>query len=81
VPARDVGKKVRERLREVVRENDVIGAGDVNAMRERRTNQLCVDRRDNTADPADTEPGGDVIRPARLIRQTLSPGLIPAESA
>src|SRR6201985_3958875 len=46
-------------------ENDMIGFGNVNAMRQRGADQLGIDQRSHAADPADAEPGCDIIRTAR----------------
>ena len=45
--------------------NDVLRAGDIDAMRKRLANQLGIDQRHHPADPADAEPAGDVFGPAR----------------
>jgi hypothetical protein len=49
----------------IVGENDMIGCGDVDTVRQRQPNQFCIDESRDTADFGDAEPGCDVIRPTR----------------
>lgn len=46
-------------------EDDVIGLGDIDTVRQRRADQLGVDQRSDAANPADAEPGRDIIRTVR----------------
>ena len=50
---------------EIIGDDDVIGIGDVDAVGQRQPDQFGIDECRDAADPGDTEPGGDVIRPAR----------------
>ena len=60
-----IGRGGLEHVGEIRGEDDMIGFRDVDAMRQRLPDQLGIDQRDDAADLADAEPGGDVIRPVR----------------
>jgi len=50
---------------EIIGDDDVNGIGDVDAVGQRQPDQFGIDECRDAANPGDTEPGGDVIRPAR----------------
>ena len=60
-----MGQRGFEHPSKFVCEDDMVGIGDVDAVRQRQPDQLGVDQRHDAADLGDAEPGGDVIRPAR----------------
>ena len=43
--------------------DEVLGRGDIHAMRERGAGEVGIEQRNNTADPGDAEPDCHVLRP------------------
>ncbi len=54
-----------ERIHALGGKDDMIGACEIDAVGERRSDQPGVDQRHRAADPADTEPAGEIVRPVR----------------
>ncbi len=51
----------REHIGKLARQDDVVGARDIDAMRQRLPHELGVDQRHHAADLADAEPGRDIV--------------------
>ncbi len=60
-----IGQRGFEDVSEFVREDDMVGVRNVDAVGQRQPDQPGVDQRHHAADPGDAEPRGDVIRLAR----------------
>ncbi|MGY4482964.1 hypothetical protein ACVWWR_002155 [Bradyrhizobium sp. LM3.2] len=60
-----VRRRAVQRLIELVRDDNLSGLCDIDAMRERLADELGVDQRDHAADATDPEPGRDIVDAVR----------------
>ena len=64
-----------QNIRKIIREDDMVGVRDVDAMRQRQPDQFGIDQRYHAADFGDAEPRGDIVRPARHYQANGIAGL------